>query len=356
MLRSYHFVVTDHQKLHGYVLEFFNSIESLTKDYEAAGSSIDDFYTENFNVEFLPIVKAHHKILKAPFYEIYTELRQWSQEERTELCEQIRLSNDIERICAGGFIPPVYDLGSRGVHGKIRGLFIKLYENVLGGNPIYKNLGLKLRGHFDEFRKQNFDTTLCPMCGISELKTQYDAARDPYDHYLPKSLYPFSSVNFCNLIPTCTDCNSTMVKGDKDIVALATGGKLFYPYDPNHRGIETRFSITADASEFEDIDWSVSFTNPDGKVDEVASWMTIYNIEERYLAFVKGRIKKWYETYWVAFKKLTTIPEEERLNCYLISIEADEKQFLSVIRKPALEEFMNTSAIAKAEQEALRYQ
>jgi len=29
---------------------------------------------------------------------------------------------------------------------------------------------------------------------------------------------------------------------------------------------------------------------------------------------------------------------------------------LSVIRKPALEEFMKTAAIAKAEQEALQYQ
>lgn len=73
MLKAYTFVETKHQKLHGYVLAFFDRIENETCE----------FSLELFEVEFRPIIERHRKILKDAFCEIYNEVKQWPQKDRT---------------------------------------------------------------------------------------------------------------------------------------------------------------------------------------------------------------------------------------------------------------------------------
>jgi len=346
MLRSYKYVVTVHHKLHGFVIDLFNRIEFESSDFS------DDF----FDADFLAIVDRHKSILKKEFVAIYEEIRQWPQADKTDLCEKIRLSNDIENICSGGYLPIVLDKKVIGINKRIRTLFLKLYSNVLDGAAFREKYNTSLREHFDKFRQENKNITLCPICGISELKTKYDVNRDQYDHYLPKSLYPFTSINFRNLVPTCKECNSFDVKGDKDTVAVSTG-KIFYPYDDNHKGIEILFDIVKDAADVSKIQWKVQFSNPDGKTDEVESWKRIYNIENRYLGYVKGRVEKWYKAYWSYMNngQLSHLTNEDKSSCYLVALEVDETECLSLIRKPALVAFLAMSSLEKAQQEAAAY-
>ncbi|MCW8838439.1 MAG: hypothetical protein OQK11_07040, partial [Thiovulaceae bacterium] len=46
------------------------------------------------------------------------------------------------------------------------------------------------------------------------------------DHFYPRSLYPFLSISFFNLIPSCKTCNSKL-KGDKDTFEE----EILYPYE-----------------------------------------------------------------------------------------------------------------------------
>jgi len=228
---------------------------------------------------------------------------------------------------------------------------------VLDGKPFQSVLNITLKQHFDEFSNANHDITLCPICGIGELKKAEDDCRDQYDHYLPKALYPFSSVNFYNLVPCCRECNSLEVKGEKDIVEDFTG-KLFFPYDETHKGIELQVNIKQDAEEVKNIDWVFHFINSDDKVDEIVSWKGIYNIEGRYQGYVKARIKKWYNSYFEYLKnpKLKHLSLEDRKLTYIGVLEEDEKEGLNFIRRPVLDSFFSESVIVQAELEAMEYQ
>lgn len=346
MLKSYIFIETDHQKLHNFVVAFFDRIENET------GAFSQDF----FEAEFRPIVKRHKAILLNAFRDIYNEIKQCPQADRSRLCEEVRQSNEIQQICSGVVDPKSFPDTENGVYEKIRTLFLKLYSNVLDGDPVHDELGVTLRQHFDAFRKANKDITLCPMCGISELKTEHDDTRDQYDHYLPKALYPLSSVNFRNLIPTCKECNSFDVKGEKDVIHFRNG-RLFYPYDPQHQGIEIRFSIVEDNADIDNIYWQVELQSRDGKDQEVVAWREIYNIDSRYLGFVKGRIKKWYNAYWgyLHLDELDGMAENDKKRAYFAGLKMDETECLNLIRKPALQEFLEKCDLAKAKREAEIY-
>lgn len=346
MLKSYIFIATDHQKLHNFVVAFFNRIEHETGPFR------QDFFEDGFR----PIVNRHKSILLRAFTEIYNDIKQWLQVDRSRLCEEVRRSNEIQQICSGEIDPKCIPDTENGVYEQIRTLFLKLYTEVLDGNPIHDELGVTLRQHFDAFRKANKDITICPMCGISELKTEHDKTRDQYDHYLPKALYPLSSVNFNNLIPTCKECNSFDVKGEKDVIGFRNG-RLFYPYDPNHQGIDIRFVIVNDKPNVDEIDWQVELVSRDGKDQEVVAWRQIYNIDSRYLGFVKGRIEKWYKAYWQYLQAdvLHAMAEDDKKRSYFAALEADESESLNFIRKPALQEFLEKCDLAKAKREAEIY-
>jgi hypothetical protein len=282
-------------------------------------------------------------------------MKAWPAAEKASFCEAIRQSNDIEGICKGVVTPLKTDQIPADIRSLIKKLFVDLYEQVLDGKAFTaKYKGLK--DHFDRFRKLNSDITVCPICGISELKTQFDKNRDPYDHYLPKADYPLSSVNFENLVPICDGCNSPGCKGTTDPIASSTG-KLFYPYDENQKRIEIKFQILSDNIEVDNIEWGVDFVSPDGKQDEIQSWRTIYKIDDRHKAFVKGRIAKWYKVYWdhIHQGRSGTTTEQQKHDDYMRFLQGDEDSFLDYLRRPALEAYLTGSVLSQAEIEARLY-
>ncbi len=332
--------------LHQHVLQFFDRIEFETGPFDLSF----------FDPDFRPIVNRHRTVLNQKFKDIYAVLSRLPQPVRTDICNQIRNSNDIEAICQGTKTPIKIDDSANGIRKVIRVFFLDLYNQVLDGDPFKDAYNTTLREHFDGFSDINKETTLCPICGIGELKKKEDATRDQYDHFLPKALYPFSSVNFENLIPSCKECNSFDAKGEDDTIAVSTG-KLFYPFDNSHKGISVEFHIATDNIEPEKVDWRIDFTNPDGKNDEIESWKAIYKIERRYTGRVKPRISKWYRHYW-EFKNdgaCEGLTDAQIDNMYYNFLSKDESLELNYIRKPALDGFINESVMAKAEIEARHY-
>lgn len=346
MIRSYKYIDTVHSKLHEYVMAFFIKIETDTSG----------FREELFETEFLPIVNRHSKILRERFQTIYDHTSGMKEIDRRLLCRKIIESNQIERICCGEYIPEAFIDKSNGIDRILRDLFLDLYNQVLDGNPFREKANTTLREHFNQFCDTNEDTTLCPICGIGELKKSHDDTRDQYDHYLPKSLYPYSSINFLNIVPCCKECNSFDAKGDKDTIAVSTG-KFFYPYDDKHKGISLVVNVRDDSCNIEKIDWELIFENPDNKFNEIESWKTIYSIESRYRGYINARMIKWYTHYrtYCRSPKLSELDYSVRHECYMEYIEHDDGLGLSYIRKPALFGLLSGSNIVQAEIEALKY-
>ncbi len=77
---------------------------------------------------------------------------------------------------------------------------LKSKENLLS---CYKNKTVKVKDIFSDIESSQIPGSLgkCPYCGITRPST--------YDHYMPEEKYPEFSVHALNLIPCCSDCNSS---------------------------------------------------------------------------------------------------------------------------------------------------
>ena len=346
MIRPYKFHISCHEMLHYHVMNFFDKIEFETGEFDDA----------LFGADFLVIVKRHPKILKERLKTIYKVLKTWNQDRRSALCQLIRDSNDIELICRGDYQPPIIDKNEKGVFKQLRSVFLDLYNQVLDGKGFKDKYKASLRDHFDAFSKLNISITLCPICGIGELKKHEDKSRDQYDHYLPKALYPFSAVNFENLVPCCKECNSFDAKGEQDTIEVSSN-RFFFPYDQDHRGINLEVTLKEDDVDIANTEWALNFSNPDGKMEEIQSWRDLYKIDDRYLGHIKGRIEKWYKCYYAVISNshFAHLDAETRKSTAMMLLEIDEELGLDYIRRPALEAFLDGSTLAQAELEARAY-
>ena len=128
----------------------------------------------------------------------------------------------------------------------------------------------------------------CPFCGIGDIKGTHHSKRDAYDHYLPKALYPFNSINFRNLVPACHECNSTY-KLSKDPAHNQTGRrKAFNPYAAVAHTVQIQVTLNhADVGKLVPADITMQF-GPVALIEELDTWKDVYGIEERYKAKLCG--------------------------------------------------------------------
>ncbi|WP_460645922.1 HNH endonuclease [Leclercia adecarboxylata] len=134
----------------------------------------------------------------------------------------------------------------------------------------------------------------CPFCGISDLLSEYHTKREAYDHYLPKALYPFNSINFRNLVPACHYCNSSYKTSKnpaytpKDPAGSVRRRAVFYPYKPVTHAIDLQVTLhTSDIENLAPNDIALQF-GPEAVAEEIDTWKDIYGIEERYKAKLCG--------------------------------------------------------------------
>lgn len=69
----------------------------------------------------------------------------------------------------------------------------------------------------------------CPYCNRAYIQSvnKRGVVRPQIDHFYPKSIYPYLGLSFYNLIPSCSVCNGTTAKGERD--SLKDG--LVSPYE-----------------------------------------------------------------------------------------------------------------------------
>lgn len=120
--------------------------------------------------------------------------------------------------------------------------------------------------------------------------SEYHSKREAYDHYLPKAIYPFNSINFKNLVPACHYCNSSYKTSKnptytpKDPVRTVRRRVVFYPYKTTAHSIDLKVDLQhSDIAKLTPADITLQF-GPVAINDEIETWKEVYGIEERYKA------------------------------------------------------------------------
>ncbi len=215
-------------------------------------------------------------------------------------------NNDIECACSNAHRREIVHYAEiQAKHPKL-GRILKLFftnlysSNLLGLKVLRDQIG-KVDDHYRAFMTVN-NTGKCPFCGIADMLGEYHNKRDAYDHYLPKAIYPFNSINFHNLAPACHHCNSNY-KTSKDPAFVPkdpTGGvvrrKAFYPYRLDGDSIEVAIELeSTDVDKLTPADIQLMF-GPSGIQDEIETWREVYGIDERYKSkFCSSDAKDWLE-------------------------------------------------------------
>jgi hypothetical protein len=223
----------------------------------------------------------------------------------------------------------------------LKSFFSKLYDNI--DNSILKQRIGTIDDHYDNFTKVN-TVGKCPFCGIADIHGAYHSTREAYDHYLPKTYYPFNSINFRNLAPACHHCNSSYKTTKdpthipKDRINPIRRRKAFYPYSQRTYTVVISFEIkSCDFLHLKPTDLSIKF-GPVEFSEELETWNDVYGIEERYKAKIcseNGGIY-WVEQILGEWKENGKNPAE-----YMITLtrNASRKPYAenNFLKKPFLE-------------------
>lgn len=201
-------------------------------------------------------------------------------------------NNDLEKVCANdpaAHLARYADIAvtHKNLGQQLAGFFKGLYsQSLLDLAALRSKIG-DIDDHYQTFVSTN-NAGKCPFCGIGDIKGAHHSKREAYDHYLPKALYPFNSINFRNLAPACHECNSTY-KLSKDPVHNPAGRrKAFNPYAAASHNVQIQVTLQhADIDKLMPADITMQF-GPVAMVEELDTWKDVYGIEERYKAKLCG--------------------------------------------------------------------
>ena len=303
MLYPYKYLPHKIEKLHELVEHFFASLfaEKITAFDEAV----------LIPAQFLPAFKACRKTLKKPLHDIFVEYQKLKSEEKKRLQEGFESNNTIQELCAGKHTPLTYDEIPAKMQGLLKGFFNGMWENVLETKSIQAVCGTKME-HFKTFVDRGFQKAIiCPFCGLEGLKSQDDEVRDPYDHYLPKAIYPFIGVSFKNLVPACKSCNSDYKKECDTFDLAVKRKKAFYPFDASLESNAVFVKIVSkepyDKNSFtflsSSLSWDIEFHDTGNNAEELATWNRVYRLKIRYKARIQQREHEWWSQLKRCYKR-----------------------------------------------------
>lgn len=136
---------------------------------------------------------------------------------------------------------------------------------------------------YDTFssRKSAYDilrmekVTVCPYCNRQYIFTlNNNEVRPQFDHYYPKSIYPYLAVSIFNLIPSCSICNQA--KSTLDTYKEP----ILYPFEEEF-GDEVRFVINSD---------DIKYLH--GMTDDFDMWIRLENIASSKVKKIKKQSER----------------------------------------------------------------
>ncbi|MFY7875892.1 MAG: HNH endonuclease [Pirellula sp.] len=286
---------------------------------------------------------------------IYNEFALLQSQQITQFRRWYHANNDIEGACTndpGVQLVRYSDLKQQ--HPKLS-IMLEAFFKGLYSKDLLKLAALKkyignIDDHYEKFRTVNGHNK-CPFCGLTDMFGVYHTYREAYDHYLPKSIYPFNSINFRNLAPACHHCNSTYKSTadpaflPKDKLGVVERRKAFYPYSSDRQPIEIRVELkTSDVKSMTPVDVGLTF-GPASLVEEIDNWRDVYGIDERYKAKCFDHdAKDWLEEFRILSRTCKMKPK-----AYLESIQdrvaIDRYANSNFLKKAIIDGFLRNGAL-----------
>lgn len=283
--------------------------------------------------------------------EIYRVSKDLTADEKETLSNCFSTNNNIKGLCDNPNNRKQLDLLNTKLEKVIVPFFKELYKKLLSWEHIKSNYGSK-KSYYDDLIAYN-DFKFCPCCGYGQIKTIYDPGHSAFDHYLPLKHYPFSAINFNNLIPLCDVCNSSY-KGETDI--LKKEKQVFYPLDADHPEISVDLEITKDS--FKEV--IIKRDNKDTLVkkhikvsfnidnEKVNSWDSIFGIKTRYFGEVANNRGSWLNDVRKKYRKPKIDSYDEAFDEI---IEDDSNKHLGFLKSPFLSKMKTFSSLIDAFEE-----
>lgn len=194
--------------------------------YTAQAETFDKTEFEQFvEVDEVWLAKSYRP--GKPFYSKIEDLFVFSKEEREKIFRVIQHDMEFDQhIEDPGFVFEEHQLSD--MQKKIaKELILYLYDNLFREG---KFVFLKQSTGYREFKDSLFErnsSSICPAC----LALQTDLKEyGEVDHYFPKKSYPALIFHPINLAVVCRECNSVLVKGEKDTLETSNLTKLYIPY------------------------------------------------------------------------------------------------------------------------------
>jgi len=299
MLFAYKYVPHSIEKLQEYIDHLFLEVWCEADgdyDIDKLHSDLKDIVLE---IHYSDTIRKDH--LYGPIREIYDLFFKINKGRREALKRWYVNNNSIEDLCGHtNNCKPLHYKRLKQLNAelapKIEKFFKSLFTEIICLKAVQSKVG-KIDEHYKDFMIEN-DEGKCAFCGINDIKGQYHTKREAYDHYLPKAIYPFNSINFRNLVPMCHECNSSY-KTVKDPLHRSNSRqrrKAFYPYTNEIQPPELKIElINKDINNLKPEDIDLDITSK-AHQEEIDTWMDVFGIEERYKALCIGKHygKDWY--------------------------------------------------------------
>lgn len=238
--------------------------------------------------------------LKKQFRDVFREGHKQEQAIRDSVLRVWKCHNDVKTLCDNINVKvEKWNFAEGKLTSAIETLFETLYKETLGRVSFQKAVGSTFVDHYNSFRE--LGQRVCPFCGLAPYKDRGAGIRASYDHYLPRSYYPFGAVNFKNVIPMCDECNQAPNKGTTDIIyadrCRTKRRTFFYPYS-KVGGILIGLDSVKPDSLGNPGKWKIS-AKPKLpiEIEQVKAWKAVFHIETRYANRLMEESEYWVKEF-----------------------------------------------------------
>lgn len=341
MLRSYSYTFSKIQKAQSFVnhvmLDVVFNAKKLTAPTFDSTLVLPKYrgLIDNINADYI----------RTPLSAAYLICKNLGRKEIKLLRTAVHNNNKIRELCNGDLQPVKYkqiEAINANLADAIKAFCNSLYDHCLVLKPFYDQYE-KIDAYYKHIVKRS---KTCRCCGLGPILTQFHTHRGALDHYLPKGIYPFSSLNFRNLVPICEYCNGKYKLSEDTLYIVKDKGKKtesatrtvsFYPFSRTVHEVEIdiKFRKPYDSSiEPDDIDIELTCH---ANEEKVASWDRIFGIKENYKAeCCTDEMRAYFEEQYIADKNFGQSHEE-----YIAKLKNNKYGDANFLRIPFLNAIRN---------------
>ena len=260
--------------------------------------------------KYRPLIdKVNSDYILNPLTEAFRICKALNKQQLKVLKKAVLQNNRIRELCNGSIKPILYseiEKIDENLSKRLKKFCNELYDSCIYREPFYSEFG-RIEAYYNDLVDNSYT---CRSCGRGTILTRFNSARSAFDHYLPRKHYPFSAVNFRNLVPICDICNESYKNQQDPLVLIENKGKAnerrkstkaFYPFrraTPDIRITLTLKTLYSSNLQPDDIEIDVVCV---GFEDEVATWIRIFGIKENYKsAYCSREMYGYYEEQYLA--------------------------------------------------------